>query len=90
MIGQRAPSDMLRYFDTDDEGGLELIEVELADSPDGWINLPPGPHYPDATWLVVLYKRGVRKIAVRHEERVTEFDLKAIILRDGELTGVDR
>jgi hypothetical protein len=80
-----APYDMLAYFGVDDDS-LNIVEVAGDDRE--WIAVTP--FAPDATLLVVLYQRGVRRVAVRSADRVAEFDLKAVILRDGSPIGVDR
>lgn len=84
-----APFDMLKWFGIDQYDEDELQVVEVAGDDHKWLPLPE-PFFPDATLLVVLWKKGVRHIAVKLDERITEFDVKEILVRDGELVGVDR
>ena len=83
-----APFDMAKWFGVDqDDEDLKVIEVAGDDRE--WLTVPE-PFFPDATFLVVLWKKGVRHIAVQLDERVTEFDVKEILVRADELVGVDR
>ena len=88
-MNNAAPHDMLRYFGIGAEEEDELKVIQIG-TDEVWVTCRPEPFFPDATLLVVLYTRGLRRIAVQYEDRVTEFNLKDIILRDGQLTGVDR
>lgn len=85
LTDNKCPYDMLKFFGFPDEGDLETIQIGNGDE---WVDVEP--FTPDATLLVVLYQRGVRTIAVRYEERVVEFKLYDVILRDGPLQGVER
>lgn len=87
-----APFDILRYFGAEDDE-LELHEVFVqGEEPDpgGWIEISGAHRQLDSTMLVVLFQRGVRRIAVKYEDRIAEFDLRAVILRDGQLSGLER
>jgi hypothetical protein len=81
-----APYDMIQFFDTYADAGLEIIEVAGEDGE--WISVQP--FYPDATLIVVLWQKGVHQIAVRLGERVANFDVYKTLLRDGSPIGVDR
>lgn len=84
----RAPFDMLRYFGITEYEEDELKVIQVSGGDDKWLD---AYFFPDATLLVVVYtKYGIKKIAVKYEERVTEFDLESILVRDGELVGIDR
>lgn len=74
-----APYDILHYFDAD-EDDLELVQIGADDD---WIDVPEDHRLLNATLLVVWYRKGVTKIAVKCEERTVEFDLRGVILRDG-------
>lgn len=81
-----APYDMIQFFDGEDED-LEIIEVAGKDRE--WLTVPE-PFFPDATLLVVLWQKGVHHIAVRCDDRVAEFDVYKVLLRDGSSIGADR
>jgi hypothetical protein len=82
------PHDMLKYFDATDED-LSVIEIAVSLDETTWFKLEE-PFMPDATLLVALYQQSVRKIAVKCHDRVVEFTLYDVILRDGELKGTER
>jgi hypothetical protein len=87
-----APFDILRHFDAED-GEVELHEVFVQGAqpdPGGWIEISGARRALDSTVLVLLHQHGARKIAVKHEDRVVEFDLDAVIVRSGPLTAVER
>lgn len=81
-----APYEMLKFFEADDDDELEIVEVAGDDG----VWLAVAPFFPDATLTVVLWQKGVKRIAVRLRERVAEFDVYHLILRDGTPVGVDR
>lgn len=76
-----APFDILKFFEAEDDE-LELVQVEIEDT---WVDVPDTHAGLDSTLLVMWCTRGVQKIAVRHieDERVVEFDLRQVIVRDG-------
>lgn len=87
-----APWDILRYFDAEDDE-LELHEVFVqGEQPDpgGWIEISGDHRRLDATMLVLLWRRGVKRIAVQYEDRTVEFDLYDVLLRDKPLVGSER
>lgn len=85
----KAPYDILRYFDAE-EDELEVVEVKVDDIE--WVVTPEDRGYRElnATLMVIWYQQGVTGIAVKHENRIVEFDLRDVILREGELTGIER
>jgi hypothetical protein len=89
-----APFDILRYFDAfDAEDEPELHEVFVqGEEPDPgrWISINDARRRLDSTLLVALWQRGARRIAIKHEDRIVEFDLHGVILRDGSMDPVER
>lgn len=85
-----APYDVLAYFGHPDEDELELHEFRVGDT--DWLPIAdPALRQLDSTLLVVSYQRGVHHIAVKHGDRVVEFDLGEVIVRDGSpLTTIER
>jgi hypothetical protein len=83
-----APYDIVKFFDPDDDDDLRLVQVEIEDT---WVDVPDTHHGLDSTLLVVWHTRGVSRIAVEHEGRTVEFNLREVIVRDGSpLTTVER
>lgn len=76
-----APYDILRFFEAEDDE-LELVQVKIEDA---WVDVPDTHAALDSTLLVMWHTRGVSHIAVKHveDERVVEFDLRQVIVRDG-------
>jgi hypothetical protein len=79
------PFDIVKFFDPDDEDDLKIVQVMFGQEGGEtlWVDVPEPNQMLDSTLLVVWFQRGVNKIAVQHEERTVEFDLRGVIARDG-------
>jgi hypothetical protein len=77
-----APFDILKFFEAEEDEELQLLQVKIEDT---WVDVPDTHADLDSTLLVVWNTRGVTHIAVKHveDERVVEFDLRQVIVRDG-------
>lgn len=87
-----APYDVVQHFQVDGDD-LELHEIFVQGAepdPGAWIPISEGHRQLDSTVLVRLYRAGTRRIAVKHEQRVVEFDLYSVIVRGTPVVGLER
>jgi hypothetical protein len=88
LTDNSAPYEMLKHFDIGADEEDELNITEVAGDDGEWITVTP--FFPDATLLVVLWQKGVCKIGVRYEDKVSHFDVHNLLLRDGSPIEVEK